>query len=313
MGTSSRRVRCWSAMTWTARKPADRRQFSYALRVHLDGRRHAGWTWRKADGPGPDQRQTGLNVVAATGAHCEVHYPAGHWLRSATEDELAARFHDDIELGMQAAESEGTSGVPPRARVRAGLIKTGIGYWSVSRFERRVLAAAAHTHERTGVAIMVHLEHSAAVELLTMLGALGVSPDAVVLAHVDRNPDPVLHAELAAAGCYLGYDGFADEAVARLGAARLLHPDSGARCRRPTAPGWGRRSPYPLRRVRRPARDGLSRDEGGPSTDPVGTRSSGRGRPGSQSRSAAGKVPYLRGCREGDPCLSSLCPRYASR
>jgi phosphotriesterase-related protein len=28
-------------------------------------------------------------------------------------------------------------------------------------------------------------------------------------AHVDRNPDPGLHAELAAAGAYLGYDGFA--------------------------------------------------------------------------------------------------------
>ena len=32
---------------------------------------------------------------------------------------------------------------------------------------------------------------------------------AVALAHVDRNPDPGLHAELAAAGAYLGYDGFA--------------------------------------------------------------------------------------------------------
>ena len=102
--------------------------------------------------------------------------------------------------------------------MRAGLVKTGIGYWSVSSFERRVLAAAAKTHGRTGVAIMVHLEHgSAGIELLEMLRALGVSPDAVVLAHVDRNPDPVLHAELAAAGCYLGYDGFA---------RTMLWPDS---------------------------------------------------------------------------------------
>jgi phosphotriesterase-related protein len=28
-----------------------------------------------------------------------------------------------------------------------------------------------------------------------------------MLAHVDRNPDPGLHAELAATGVYLGYDG----------------------------------------------------------------------------------------------------------
>ena len=37
----------------------------------------------------------------------------------------------------------------------------------------------------------------------------GVPADAVVLAHVDRSPDPVLHADLAAAGAYLGYDTFA--------------------------------------------------------------------------------------------------------
>ena len=57
---------------------------------------------------------------------------------------------------------------------------------------------------------MVHLEHgSAAFELLEVLASDGVRPEAVLLAHVDRNPDPGLHAELAAAGAYLGYDGFA--------------------------------------------------------------------------------------------------------
>jgi phosphotriesterase-related protein len=57
---------------------------------------------------------------------------------------------------------------------------------------------------------MVHLEHgSAAVEVLAELGRHGVPAPAVALAHVDRLPDPGLHAELAAAGAYLGYDGWA--------------------------------------------------------------------------------------------------------
>jgi phosphotriesterase-related protein len=57
---------------------------------------------------------------------------------------------------------------------------------------------------------MVHLEHgSAAFEVLDLLGTHGVRADAVVLAHIDRNPDPGLHAELAATGAYLGYDGMA--------------------------------------------------------------------------------------------------------
>jgi phosphotriesterase-related protein len=57
---------------------------------------------------------------------------------------------------------------------------------------------------------MVHLEHgSAAWEVLAILAESGLAADRVVLAHIDRNPDPGLHAELSAAGAYLGYDGMA--------------------------------------------------------------------------------------------------------
>jgi len=45
--------------------------------------------------------------------------------------------------------------------------------------------------------------------VLAELDRSDVPASAVALAHVDRNPDPALHAELAAAGAYLGYDGFA--------------------------------------------------------------------------------------------------------
>ena len=90
------------------------------------------------------------------------------------------------------------------------MVKAGIGYWSITAFEHRVLAALATTWHRTGAAVMVHLEHgSAAFELLVELDRLGVPASAVALAHVDRNPDPGVPAELAAAGAYLGYDGFA--------------------------------------------------------------------------------------------------------
>lgn len=153
---------------------------------------------RRADAIARISTETGLHVIASTGAHREAHYPDGHWIRELDENSLAALFTADIDLGMDGTE------------VRAGQIKTGIGYWSISLFERRVIAAAATAHRSTGVPIMVHLEHgSAALEVVDLLTADGVSSDAVVLAHVDRNPDPVLHAELAHAGAYLGYDGFA--------------------------------------------------------------------------------------------------------
>ena len=156
---------------------------------------------------------TGLHVVATTGAHREPHYGAGHWLLDRTAEELAEAFCRDVTEAMPVVDgpepapaASGPSGEP----VRAGVVKAGVGYWSVSAFEHRVLAAVAETWHRTGVAVMVHLEHgSAALEVLAELGRSGVPASAVALAHVDRNPDPGLHAELAAAGAYLGYDGFA--------------------------------------------------------------------------------------------------------
>lgn len=154
-----------------------------------------------------------LHVLAATGVHREEHYATGHWLREQTEEQLAERFTAEITGGLPAEDGP-AAGEPVRtpdgAPVRAGLIKTGIGYWRISSFERRVLTAAAVAHARTGAAVMVHLEFgSAAHEVLGILATDGVPANAVVLAHADRNPDPVLHAELAAAGAYLGYDGFA--------------------------------------------------------------------------------------------------------
>ena len=157
--------------------------------------------------------RTGLGVVATTGAHREQHYPAGHWLLEEPEHRLAARFTREVEVALpvddrspRAADAVGPDGSP----VRAGVAKAGVGYWSVSAFERRVLAALAGAWHASGPALMVHLEHgSAAFEVLALLADDGVPASAVCLAHVDRNPDPVLHAELASAGAYLGYDGWA--------------------------------------------------------------------------------------------------------
>jgi predicted metal-dependent phosphotriesterase family hydrolase len=180
-----------------------------------------------------------VHVVMTTGAHREAHYGSGHWLLDLTDEQLGERFSADIVAGMPEVDTPDRGALaltPDGEPVRAGMLKAGIGYWSISPFERRVLAGVARAHARTGAAVMVHLEHgSAAFELLEVLAADGVQPEVVVLSHIDRNPDPVLHAELADTGAYLGYDGFArtrswpDSAVldcllraAELGAASRL-------------------------------------------------------------------------------------------
>jgi phosphotriesterase-related protein len=156
---------------------------------------------------------SGLQIVATTGAHREPHYGAGHWMLELTVSELADGFTADVTEGQPVVDGpqRGAPALAPDGTpVRAAVVKAGIGYWSIGAFESRVLAAVAATWARTGAAVMVHLEHgSAAFEVLAALEVLGVPASVVALAHVDRNPDPGLHAELAAAGAYLGYDGWA--------------------------------------------------------------------------------------------------------
>ncbi len=155
----------------------------------------------------------GLTVVHISGGHRDEHYAAGHWLLECELEDLIRRFEADVREGLPAVDDvdRGMVAVSPRGEpVRAGLLKAGIGYWRISAFERRVLAAVATVALRTGVAVMVHTEHgSAAWEVLELLGELGLSADRVILAHMDRNLDPGLHAELALSGAYLGYDGMA--------------------------------------------------------------------------------------------------------
>lgn len=172
---------------------------------------------RDADAMARVSATTGLAVVATTGRHREAHYDADHPLRDWSIERLAARFTADIADALPAddgallrEESLASAVGPFGDPVRAGILKAGIDYWRISPFERDTLAAVAAAHRATGAAIMVHLEFcTAAHEVIDLLGAEGVAADRIVLAHADRDPDPGLHAELAARGAYLGYDGVA--------------------------------------------------------------------------------------------------------
>lgn len=154
----------------------------------------------------------GVAVIATTGVHRDAHYASGHWLVDLAVPALTSLLVRDIRDGMPVDDE---SAARPLAQfdhrpVRAGVLKAGIDYWHISHREREVLAAVSAAHSVTGAPVMIHLEHgSAAFEVLAVLAADEVAADAVCLAHIDRNPDPVLHADLAEAGAYLGYDGFA--------------------------------------------------------------------------------------------------------
>lgn len=153
-------------------------------------------------------RRTGMRVVLATGIHQQAHYPPEHWAHRIDESDLAELFVTDLLDGCDGNDYSGPR--PDPTTVRAGVIKVGAGYWSISDFERKVIAAAGEAHQRTGAAVIAHLERgTAGLEVLAELERAGVPPGRVGLAHCDRNPDPSLHVDLIAAGATVGYDGMA--------------------------------------------------------------------------------------------------------
>ncbi len=188
-------------------------------------------------------RRTGMHVVLATGIHRKAHYPAGHWLHVLGVDELAELMVTDIETGIDERDWQGPR--PQPTEIRAGIIKLGASYHVVQDVERRWFEAGALAATRTGVPVAVHAEvGTASHAILDQLEQGGVPPRRVMVAHLDRNLDPVLHAEIAARGAFLGYDTIgrtkyhSDAAVLRLidevgslghGAQILLGTDVGRR------------------------------------------------------------------------------------
>ncbi|MET7684592.1 phosphotriesterase [Streptomyces sp. NPDC005423] len=140
-------------------------------------------------------RETGVQVVAATGLHQAVHY---------ADDTLA-----ELRCGLtdvfvsELTEGIGTSGV------RAGLVKVAGGFHHLDAHARWTMIAAAEAHHATDAPIAVHLElGTGALDVLDLLcGELEVPPQRVILGHLNRSPDPVVHREAAMSGCYLAFDG----------------------------------------------------------------------------------------------------------
>ncbi|WP_120494318.1 phosphotriesterase family protein [Microbacterium phyllosphaerae] len=160
---------------------------------------------------------TGMHVVATTGRHREAHYGDDHPMRVWDVERLTELFVAEVTRGMLVDDAlvfetpdVPRAAAPDGSPVRAGMLKAGVGYWSITPFEHTTLLAVAEAHRATGAPVMVHLEFcTAAHEVLDLLEAGGVASDRVVLAHADRDPDSGLHASLAERGAYLGYDGFA--------------------------------------------------------------------------------------------------------
>lgn len=229
----------------------------------LGGTAIAHWTpfglGRRATELAGASRASGVHVIAATGLHQAAHYPPA--LLDRLRDGLTELFVAELTEGMYA------SGDPDgeRTTVRAGMIKVAGRFHRIGEHERWVMAAAARAHRATGAPIGVHTERGTAVlDVLDLLcGELDVSPDRVILGHLNRSPDTYVHLAAARAGAYLCFDGpsaanhptdwrmpaaFAAVVRAGFGGRVLIGGDTTTAAAR-SATGGGPGMPYLLRRL----------------------------------------------------------------
>ncbi len=141
---------------------------------------------------------TGVQITATTGFHLKRYYPLESWLWTATEQQAAAYFIEELTAGV--SESSRT--------VRATTIK--IGYDGLIEGQMRALMeAAAAAAQQTGAAILIHTEQGKNVEeLVPFFADRAIPATRLYLCHMDKRPDTGLHHDLARAGVLLGYDTF---------------------------------------------------------------------------------------------------------
>ena len=148
--------------------------------------------------------QSGVQIVATSGFHRSVFYPDDHFLFSETVEQLAERIVREINDGMfDFSTGQATT-------IKAGLVKFASEYHYIPPSAQKAAHAACLAHQQTGVPILTHTEHGTfGLEQITLAEKFGVPPEAMILSHVDRNPDRYLHREMASTGAYLVYDGVA--------------------------------------------------------------------------------------------------------
>jgi len=143
-------------------------------------------------------QQAPVHLVLATGHHR--HRYAASWVGDRSAADIAAVEIDEIRNGI-----EGTL-------MRAGVIMAGTSLNEITKVERRVLQAAAIAHQETGAPISTHTDRGTmALEQLAILREAGVSPERVIVGHLDFALDESGLREVLETGAYVSFDQVSNE------------------------------------------------------------------------------------------------------
>ncbi|CEG28743.1 phosphotriesterase family protein [Bacillus sp. B-jedd] len=120
------------------------------------------------------------------------------WIDKTPINKLAEFVIREVEEGLE--------GTP----FKAGQVKFGTGYNRISPLEEKTLRAVARAHHETKAPVHSHTEAGTmGLEQLELLKSENVKLQYLSLGHMDRNPDPYYHEQIAKTGAYLSFDGIA--------------------------------------------------------------------------------------------------------
>jgi len=118
------------------------------------------------------------------------------WIEAKSINELADFVIAEIEEGLQGTGYKG------------GQVKFGTGYNRITPLEEKTLRAVARAHHETKAPMHSHTEAGTmGLEQIELLKSEGVDLINISFGHMDRNPDPFYHEQIAKTGAYLSFDG----------------------------------------------------------------------------------------------------------
>lgn len=150
--------------------------------------------------------RAGVTVVATGGFHKLAYYPTGHWVHDYPLPVVADLIHEEAVSGIDRFDYAGPH--VERTDVRPGVLKAGSDFHRLVGREPALHRIVGEVAAVTGLPVLLHVEHGAAPHLaLDEVEKSGLALDRVLVSHLDRNPDPALHVDVAERGAYVVYDG----------------------------------------------------------------------------------------------------------
>ena len=118
------------------------------------------------------------------------------WIERSSIDALVEHVCHEVTTGIEGSD------------YRAGMVKCGTGYNTISSLERKTMEVIVRAQQLTGAPMHSHTEMGTmGLEQAQIFQALGLDLSRLCFAHMDRNPDPWLHRQIANTGAFLSFDG----------------------------------------------------------------------------------------------------------